>query len=370
LAQDSFHSTPPVECFGFVVTSSYHMSSVVSASGDAVVRQECEVTVEQWAEFWENGFVKIGRSLSDAELQAMLQRVDDIMMGEVRYDDHLMMQLDPSVAPQELIDGSNPADTTDKKTAEALIAEYKRGGGKSASQTKGWKGATRNYRKIGEAGCGLECDPVFLEYMRKPVFRKICDRMHGAHASIGVYRAMLFNKPAGSGPDSAGGSTLPWHQDGGDHWGLSHDPLCFVWTALDPATRETGCVQVVRGSHKRGVLSARGHTVSPENVHDLVEKNGGEDVVFVELQPGETFLCHNWTVHMSGQNVGSGDARRALSVNFVDGRCRPLDPPPVLSNAPAYKPGHRFFELFPSPFEPERKKAKLERENAVAEQGM
>ena len=64
-----------------------------------------------------------------------------------------MMQLDPSVAAQQELrsDGSGkPADATDNKSADALLAEYKRGGGKSATQTKGWKGATRNYRKIGE----------------------------------------------------------------------------------------------------------------------------------------------------------------------------------------------------------------------------
>ena len=137
------------------------------------------------------------------------------------------------------------------------------------------------------------------------------------------------------------------------------------------------------------------YTVSPENAQELVEKNGGQDVVFVELQPGETFLCHNWTVHMSGQNTGSGsettkktddnvgicfittgvwcffgNARRALSVNFVDGRCRALDPPPVLSGAPGYEPGHRFFELFPSPFEEQRAKAEAEKSAAATEQCM
>jgi hypothetical protein len=29
-----------------------------------------------------------------------------------------------------------------------------------------------------------------------------------------------------------GGTALPWHQDGGEHWALDRDPLFFVWIAL------------------------------------------------------------------------------------------------------------------------------------------
>jgi hypothetical protein len=29
-----------------------------------------------------------------------------------------------------------------------------------------------------------------------------------------------------------GGTPLPWHQDGGEHWALDRDPLMFVWIAL------------------------------------------------------------------------------------------------------------------------------------------
>ena len=34
-----------------------------------------------------------------------------------------------------------------------------------------------------------------------------------------------------TGPDG-GGTALPWHQDGGEHWALDRDPLFFVWIAL------------------------------------------------------------------------------------------------------------------------------------------
>lgn len=52
--------------------------------------------------------------------------------------------------------------------------------------------------------------------------------------------------------------------------------------------------QVVKGSHKLGLLSRRGHTLSPDDVERVV---GGGEVLDVELQPGDCFFCHNWTVH-------------------------------------------------------------------------
>merc|ERR1711964_39405 len=84
--------------------------------------------------------------------------------------------------------------------------------------------------------------------------------VHGTHVDVALFRAMVFNKPAEKGTD------LPWHQDGGDWWGLDRDPQIFVWTALDDATCENGCVQVVPGSHRLGLLSRRGHTLSVENI--------------------------------------------------------------------------------------------------------
>jgi ectoine hydroxylase-related dioxygenase (phytanoyl-CoA dioxygenase family) len=161
--------------------------------------------------------------------------------------------------------------------------------------------------------------------MQRPLFRAICARVYGAHAPIAVYRAMVMSKPAG---ELGGGTPLPWHQDGGNWWALDRDPLCFVWLALTEASAENGAVEVVRGSHKRGLLSQRGHTLSAELVERLVEGCAAEDRVQVLLKPGQAFLCHNWTIHRSGTNV-TGTARRGFSCNYIDARTRVLDPKPA-----------------------------------------
>ena len=252
------------------------------------------VSPEEWLKFWENGFIDLGRVVPDELLLRMEVRIDAIMMGEVQYGERLMMQLDPGSAYGDLV--------------------------QFAQQTASFKGPRRDYRKIGEAGFGLECDDVFREAMLQPLFLDVFDRVYGAHLDVAIYRAMVFNKPAGKGTD------LPWHQDGGGWWGLDRDPQIFVWTALDDATRENGCIQVVPGSHRLGLLSRRGHTVSQANLeaHHVEERR-----VDMEVQRGHSVLIHNFLLHRSGTNP-TAKPRRAFSVNYADGRTRVLDPKPIV----------------------------------------
>lgn len=108
---------------------------------------------------------------------------------------------------------------------------------------------------------------------------------------------------------------------------MDRDPLCFVWTALTPATRDNGAVQVVRGSHRHGILSHRGHTLTPEQVARLIAP---EDIVHMELAAGEAVLVHNWLIHQSGRNTTSSP-RRGFSANYIDARTRVLSPKPPLA---------------------------------------
>jgi len=239
------------------------------------------VTIDQWCQFQKDGYLRLGRVIEDDELAALQERIDDIMLGKAPCDyDRMLMQLDG-------------------------------GDGTYASlppQTKGHKGPTLSYRKIQD----LEYDDLFLRYMQSSLFGEICAFAYGRHASISCYRAMFMNKPARKG------SILPWHQDGGDGWGLDRDPLVTVWTALDPAMKANGCVQVVPGSHLLGLLSDHGHTISAEHEaeHCLPDR-----IVYLELRPGEAVLLHNWLLHRSDVNR-TDVPRRGFSVCYMDARTR------------------------------------------------
>ena len=233
----------------------------------------------EWESYEREGFLRLGRVLSPGELAGLQARIDDIMLGRAAVDyDRLLMQLDSETGRYEEL----------------------------GEQTRGFKGATLHYRKIQD----LEADALFLEYLGRPLFREICRRVYGAGTPVAVYRAMFMNKPARRG------TFLPWHQD---RWvALDRDPLITVWTALDPATIANGCVQVIRGSHRLGLINPSHHSafLTEEQAAALAP---AERVEFLELEAGEAVLLHNWLLHASDVNR-TDSPRRAFGVCYMDGR--------------------------------------------------
>ena len=235
------------------------------------------LTERQWAEFQETGIVRLGRIVPDAAVQALRTRIDDIMLGKADANyDRMLMQLDSATGKYE--------DAPDQST--------------------GHKGATLNYRKIQD----LEHDPLFLAYMQHPIVADICRRIYGAGTEIACFRAMFMNKPAGRG------TFLPFHQD---RWSwLDRDPLLTVYTALDAATAENGCVQVIPKSHKLGLVNPEHGSgfLTPEQAAKICTP---DKVEMLELAEGEVALLHNWVLHASDVNR-SNRSRRAFSVCYMD----------------------------------------------------
>lgn len=232
------------------------------------------LTDEQWRTYEQQGYLKLGKVLSDLELVALAQRINHIMLGKADCDyDRFMMQRDAGEGHEQ------------------------------SGQTVGFKGSTLNYRKIEN----LEFDSLFLLYLQKPLFREICEKVYGRDTRISCFRAMFMNKPARHG------SVLPYHQD---RWtDLDRDPLVTVWTALDPATIENGCVKIFPKTHR--------HLINPENPSGFLTPDlanqllGTMEPVNLELEEGEAVLLNNWTVHGSEGNK-SDMSRRAFSVCYMD----------------------------------------------------
>jgi ectoine hydroxylase-related dioxygenase (phytanoyl-CoA dioxygenase family) len=99
---------------------------------------------------------------------------------------------------------------------------------------------------------------------------------------------------------------------------MDRDPVVTIWTALDPATIANGCVQVIPGSHRLGLLSEEGHTITPEQEAQHCPE---EKIVYLELEPGEAVLLHNWLLHRSDVNK-TDRPRRGFSVCYMDARTR------------------------------------------------
>ena len=137
---------------------------------------------------------------------------------------------------------------------------------------------------------------------------------------IWCWGSQFFAKPAG---DPAYTS---WHQDG-TYWGLSSQDVVTAWVALTPSTRQSGCMQVVPGTHHEQVrhedkfdeknMLSRGQeiavTVDPATVVDI------------ELTPGEMSLHHVLLFHGSEPNRAA-HPRIGFAIRYVATHVRQRSP--------------------------------------------
>ena len=105
-----------------------------------------------------------------------------------------------------------------------------------------------------------------------------------------------------------GGGTWDWHQDFG-YWyknGCLFPDLLSVAISANPATRENGCLQVLKGSHKIGRIEHAVHGgQSGADMERVKEAMKLLERVYVEAQPGDAFFFHSNTLHSSDPNLSS-----------------------------------------------------------------
>ena len=110
---------------------------------------------------------------------------------------------------------------------------------------------------------------------------------------------------------------VSWHQDL-TYWGFDGSDQVSAWLALSPATSESGCMQMIPGSHLEGMRDQE-TTDDPNNVllqSQTIPSVDDSYAVTCELEPGEVSLHHGWTVHCSRPNL-SDDRRIGLNVQYI-----------------------------------------------------
>lgn len=102
------------------------------------------------------------------------------------------------------------------------------------------------------------------------------------------------------------GGAWEWHQDYG-YWyrdGFLYPQMLSVLTALSPATKENGCLQVIKGSHLTGRIehgfSGEQVGANQERVDELLKRL---ELVYVEMDAGDTLFFHSNTLHRSDANL-------------------------------------------------------------------
>lgn len=105
------------------------------------------------------------------------------------------------------------------------------------------------------------------------------------------------------------------HQDL-TYWGLGATyEMVTAWLAPSPATRQSGCMDFVRSSHKNQILPHK-DSFAEDNLlsrgQEVQVHEAEQDKTLIEIQPGEISLHHGLTIHGSGPDIS--DDRRIAAV--------------------------------------------------------
>lgn len=102
------------------------------------------------------------------------------------------------------------------------------------------------------------------------------------------------------------GGAWEWHQDYG-YWyknGCLFPDMLSVFIAVDPCTRENGCMQVLRGSQRMGRIE---HGFAGEqtgaDLERVEEAKKRLELVYCEMAPGTALFFHGNTLHTSEANL-------------------------------------------------------------------
>lgn len=107
--------------------------------------------------------------------------------------------------------------------------------------------------------------------------------------NIGLWSSHFISK------DPYTGRATPWHEDSAYWEGRVnfYSKIVTIWLAIDPASRENGCMRVIPGTHDNG-FSAYENLVNPDGYtfSTQIKEVDESKAVYFELKPGE-FSMHD-----------------------------------------------------------------------------
>jgi hypothetical protein len=217
------------------------------------------------------------RLLSEGELAAYRRdgqvtpahRLPDVLMAQLRAAVEGLMADNPDIRPEQLV-GAHVARSDDS---------------------------------------GVRGRVELLECARHPDLLDMAEQILGP--DLIVWGSQVFSKPAGDG------MAVPWHQDGA-YWPMRPLATVTAWIAIDPATRENGCLRVIPGSHRQGLfehqgLAANDMALSRELADGAFDPR---EAVDVELEPGQVSLHDALLIHGSNANP-SGRRRCGYAIRYM-----------------------------------------------------
>jgi len=228
------------------------------------------LTEDQIEQFHRDGFLVYGPILTAEELAALRAEIDRIAAGEGPPG----VVRNPEIAAEQ----GGLRDAEERSRYWQLLAQVKN-------------------------------DPVIARHAGNPRILDIIEDLLGTE-DIKCFADQTMLKPGGHG------SQISWHQDSAYWTRVTPPALISCWVALDDATLDNGCMYMLPGTHKQGVVpfdrEQRPGIKGQLHVRNL-DTTGAQPVI---VPAGGCSFHHSCTIHGSGPNRTT-HPRRAVIVAYM-----------------------------------------------------
>jgi len=192
------------------------------------------------------------------------------------------------------------------------------------------QGGTEGISRAGEIAFTAflaEQDENIRAFVKRPEFVAIATQM------LGLDIDLYWNQSVFKGPD--GTKEFPWHQDDG-YTPVDPSPYLTLWLAVNDATEENGCISVLPGAHKNGLVP---HEPSPIGLV-CYSSDAPDQGVRVPVPAGSIAAFTSLTFHKSGPNHTDG-WRKAYVIQYSKAGLKHAKTGEVLENKiPVARNGH------------------------------
>lgn len=238
-----------------------------------------ELTARQVADFHEKGYIYVGEVLNGADLERARLAYEALMAAE-----------ESDGGPRDL--GLQEEDAAEKRQILQVMNAWSK-------------------------------SDLFWKLAARP------DIVAAAQALIGTGALRLYSDQCLYKPPKHCSRVL-WHQDNG-YWKLEPPTAVSMWLAFDDADETNGCMRVIPGLHKGGLLE---HKPNPDrgNLRGLdIDTSGALPMCF---PAGHAMMHHCLTPHGTDANE-SDQPRRAIAITYMDAAStqdgKPLEKQPLLT---------------------------------------
>jgi len=282
---------------------------------------------EQIKSFHENGFLIIENFVSDDEIEMLRNRTKELIEEEFAPEkNHTIF----STYGQDKKHGLNQyfADSVDKIS---FFLEKSAQVNPETGELLGDKFTSIN--KIGHAMHDL--DEIYRKFSHQHRLQCILKTLSGFEKPLTIQSMYIFKAPF------IGGEVIS-HQDATFVYneqtpGVPEKPVVGCWFALEEATKENGCLWVLPGSNKWGLIKRWVRVFNEEHQcwdmemrteqaellpHTTEMDYEHEKYIPVEVKKGTLVVLHGYLLHKSFENTSS-KSREAFTLHSVDG-AKPL----------------------------------------------